>query len=61
VDNWMESQFWALQESFVAASFAIGAGWLVQRLTRAGGRVWASVTGRVVAEMAAAAAACFRW
>jgi hypothetical protein len=24
----------------------------VQRLTRAGGRVWASVTGRVVAEMA---------
>jgi hypothetical protein len=56
----MESQFWALQESFVAAWFAIGAGWLVQRLTRAGGRVWASVTGRVVAEMAAAAA-CSRW
>jgi len=54
----MESQFWELQESFVAASFAIGAG-LVQRLTRAGGRVWASVTGRVVAEMAAAA--CSRW
>jgi hypothetical protein len=55
----MESQFWAPQESFVAAWFAIGAGWLVQRLTRAGGRVWASVTRRVVAEMAAAASS--RW